>query len=65
MSVTIFKLVDRAGEPYEENVLAWFLHRRMAERALAEMPLRRRRDKMLDGSLRHVIREQEINDDVE
>jgi hypothetical protein len=63
--MTIYKLVDRAGEPYEEHVLGWFLHAERAERALRELGPRQLRDTMLDGSARYAIEAFEINDEAQ
>jgi hypothetical protein len=62
MSVlVVYKLIDRIGEPYEEDVLEWFVFYPRARRALLELGPRKHRDTMLDGSPRYVIREHVIN----
>jgi hypothetical protein len=59
--MVVYKLVDRHCEPYEEDVLEWFVYKPRAERALLELGPRKHKDKMLDGSPRYVIREHVIN----
>ena len=61
--MTIWELMDQSGLPYEEKVIERYVHKARAERALVELPARKRSEQLLDGRPCYIVRELEINDE--
>ena len=60
-AIVLYEVVDRSGEPHEEQVIGTFVHRARAERQLGISRTLRGNQQMLDGRPCLYIREKLVD----